>query len=92
MRIAVVIGNPKPGSRTLSAALAVAEATQATLGISERLVIDLDHVRWPPTDPPPRRGAGLQEARTARSATKVTSGCTCSPAGYDCDSASSTSS
>lgn len=41
MRIAVVIGNPKPGSRTLSAALAVAEATQATLGISERLVIDL---------------------------------------------------
>ena len=41
MRIAVVIGNPKPGSRTLSAALAVAEATQAALGISERLVIDL---------------------------------------------------
>ena len=41
MRIAVVIGNPKPGSRTLSAALAVADDTQAALGISERLVLDL---------------------------------------------------
>jgi NAD(P)H-dependent FMN reductase len=41
MRIAVVIGNPKPGSRTLAAALAVADATRAALRISERLVLDL---------------------------------------------------
>ena len=41
MRIAVVVGNPKPASRTLSAALAVADATQAALGISERVIVDL---------------------------------------------------
>ena len=57
MRIAVVIGNPKPGSRTLSAALAVADATQAALRISGRLVLDLAHYDSPPLT---RRPGGVQ--------------------------------
>ena len=45
MRIAVVVGNPKPASRTLGAAIAVADAVAAEFGAEsgagERLVVDL---------------------------------------------------
>jgi FMN reductase len=45
MRIAVVVGNPKPGSRTLRVALAVAQRLQGTSATGpDPLVIDLaDH-------------------------------------------------
>ena len=42
MTISVVVGNPKPGSRTLGVATAVAEAVRTTLGeTGEPAVIDL---------------------------------------------------
>jgi FMN reductase len=41
MRTAVVVGNPKPASRTLVAALAVADAIEAAWGSSDRLVVDV---------------------------------------------------
>jgi FMN reductase len=45
MRIALVVGNPKAGSRTLTVASAVADAVAAALpGDSERLTVDLADV------------------------------------------------
>ena len=42
MRIAVVVGNPKPASRTLGVATAVADALSAGLGVGEsHLIVDL---------------------------------------------------
>ncbi len=41
IRTAVVVGNPKADSRTLAAALAVADTIDEAIGISDRLVIDL---------------------------------------------------
>lgn len=42
MRIAVVVGNPKPASRTLSVALATADVLAAVVEeTSDRLVADL---------------------------------------------------
>ncbi len=42
MRIAVVVGNPKPVSRTLGVATAVADALSAELGVGQsHLVVDL---------------------------------------------------
>jgi FMN reductase len=52
MRIAVVVGNPKPSSRTLNVALAVADAVGAVVEETEsRLIVDLadlgaDLVDW----------------------------------------------
>lgn len=40
-RTAVLVGNPKAGSRTLTAAEAVADMVDAALGIEDRLVVDL---------------------------------------------------
>ncbi|MBM9468576.1 NADPH-dependent FMN reductase [Nakamurella leprariae] len=52
MRIAVLVGNPRPGSRTLQVADAVADVLEARLGPTDRLVIDLasvarDMFDWP---------------------------------------------
>jgi FMN reductase len=41
VRIAVVVGNPKPESRTLTAANAVADAVEAAVGPADRLVVDV---------------------------------------------------
>jgi FMN reductase len=41
VRIAVVVGNPKPESRTLTAAIAVADAVGAVVGPADRLVVDV---------------------------------------------------
>jgi FMN reductase len=42
VRIAVVVGNPKPASRTLGVATAVADVLSAELGVAERhLIVDL---------------------------------------------------
>lgn len=41
MSVAVVVGNPKPQSRTLNAALALADALVPVTGDVERLVVDL---------------------------------------------------
>lgn len=40
-RTAVLVGNPKAGSRTLGAAEAVADVVDTALGIENRLVVDL---------------------------------------------------
>ena len=44
MRIAVVVGNLKPASRTLGVAIAVADAVAAEFGAGERLVVDLAEI------------------------------------------------
>jgi FMN reductase len=41
VNIAVVVGNPKPESRTLTAAIAVADALEAVIGSADRLVVDV---------------------------------------------------
>jgi FMN reductase len=41
VRIAVVVGNPKPASRTLGIATAVADVLAAEFGAGEHLVVDL---------------------------------------------------
>lgn len=41
MSVAVVVGNPRPESRTLRAAVAVADALKPVTGDGERLVVDL---------------------------------------------------
>jgi FMN reductase len=41
VKTAVVVGNPKPKSRTLTAALAVADIVDETLGVSDRLIVDI---------------------------------------------------
>ncbi|SCL28158.1 FMN reductase [Micromonospora pallida] len=52
MRITVLVGNPKPGSRTLAVGAALAERLAALAGGAEVLVVDLADVsdrlfRWP---------------------------------------------
>lgn len=52
MRLAIVVGNPKPQSRTLGVAEAVADAIAGVVDITERTVIDLADVagqlfEWP---------------------------------------------
>jgi FMN reductase len=55
MNIAVVVGNPKPGSRTLRVAQAVADALGGRLGhTTDRLVVDLADVAGELFDYPSR--------------------------------------
>jgi FMN reductase len=44
VKAAVVVGNPKPRSRTLTAALAVADVVDETLGPSDRLIVDIAEI------------------------------------------------
>lgn len=44
MKIAIVVGNPQPKSRTLTLAVAVADAIAATVGETSRAIIDLADV------------------------------------------------
>ncbi|MFV0526470.1 MAG: NADPH-dependent FMN reductase [Acidimicrobiales bacterium] len=41
LRTSIVVGNPKPGSRTLAAAVTVADLLDAELGVERRDVIDV---------------------------------------------------
>ena len=63
MRIAVVVGNPKPGSRTLKVAMAVAEQLQGLGGGSaDLLVVDLAEHAAELFDPASATIAGLLDS------------------------------